>query len=170
MLLLVPSAVCKSHLPELDYYCKRIENWTPSPWNKTNIIEIIIELGWSKPNTGMYDVTEDQCFWCKYIWFCRLKRALAQRSLYPGLFTNWPRILWMGFVSEISWAEMKSTLTNDNGREKQTTGMLHYSCVSLSLEINIIQIEVSMTLFAFVILILQFLENNMFSIKIDQCM
>ena len=48
------------------------------------------------------------------------KRALSQKSLYPGLF----RILWMVFFSEISWPEMKSTMANDNRRFKQT--MLRY--------------------------------------------
>ena len=41
------------------------------------------------------------------------------------------------------------------------------SSSSLFLEKNITQIEASVTLFAFVILISQFLENNMFSIEMD---
>ena len=41
------------------------------------------------------------------------------------------------------------------------------SSESLFLEINITQIEASMTLFAFVILIAQFLQNDMFSIEMD---
>ena len=44
------------------------------------------------------------------------------------------------------------------------------SRVSVYLDINITQIEASVTLFAFVDLISQYLENNMFSIKIDPCM
>ena len=39
----------------------------------------------------------------------------------------------------------------------------------LFLEINITQIEASVTLFAFVVLISQFLENDMFSIEMDPC-
>ena len=58
---------------------------------------------------------------------------------------------------------MKSIDGNDNRRVKQTTGMLY-------LEINITQIEASVTLFPFVILISQFLENDMFSIEMDPCM
>ena len=46
-----------------------------------------------------------------------LKRALSQKSLYHGLFTNWPGILWMGFIKEIGWPEMKSTAANDNRRD-----------------------------------------------------
>ena len=42
------------------------------------------------------------------------------------------------------------------------------SSVSLSLEINFTQIAASVTLFAFVVLISQFLENDMFSIKISR--
>ena len=41
------------------------------------------------------------------------------------------------------------------------------SSVALFLEINITQIEASVTLFAFVILIAQFLQNDMFSIEMD---
>ena len=41
------------------------------------------------------------------------------------------------------------------------------SSVSLFYEINITQIEESVTLFAFVILISQFLENDTFSIEMD---
>ena len=41
------------------------------------------------------------------------------------------------------------------------------SSVSLFLEINITPIEASVTRFAFVILISQFLENDMFSIEMD---
>ena len=41
------------------------------------------------------------------------------------------------------------------------------SSMSLFLYINITQIEVSVTLFAFVIFISQFLENDMFSIEMD---
>ena len=72
----------------------------------------------------------------------------------------------MGFVSEISWPEMKSTAANDNGRVKQTICSVN-SSVSLLLEINITQIEASVTLSAFVILISQFMENDMFSIEVD---
>ena len=39
--------------------------------------------------------------------------------------------------------------------------------VSLFLEMNITQIEASVTLFAFVVLISQFLDNDMFSIEMD---
>ena len=42
-----------------------------------------------------------------------IKRALSHKSHYPGLCTNWPGIVWMGFVSEISWPEIKSTAAND---------------------------------------------------------
>ena len=42
-----------------------------------------------------------------------------------------------------------------------------FSSVLLFLEINITQIEASVTVFAFVILISQFLENDMFSIEMD---
>ena len=45
--------------------------------------------------------------------------------------------------------------------------MLHYSSVALFLEINITQIGETVTLCAFVILISQFYENDMFSIEID---
>ena len=48
-----------------------------------------------------------------------LKRALSQKCLYPGLFTNWPGILWTGFVDKISWPEMKSA-ANDDRRVKRT--------------------------------------------------
>ena len=48
------------------------------------------------------------------------KRALSQKSLFPGLFTNLQGIVWTGFVSEISWPEMKSTAANDNRGVKQT--------------------------------------------------
>ena len=41
------------------------------------------------------------------------------------------------------------------------------SSVLLFLEINITQMEASVTLFAFVILTSQFIENDMFSIEMD---
>ena len=44
------------------------------------------------------------------------------------------------------------------------------STARLFLEIKITQIEASVTLFAFVFLILQFLENDMFSIEMDMCL
>ena len=44
------------------------------------------------------------------------------------------------------------------------------SSVSLFLEINITQIEAFVALFAFVVLISQFLENDMFSNEMDPCM
>ena len=44
------------------------------------------------------------------------------------------------------------------------------SSVTLFLEINITQIEASVMLFAFVSLIAQFLQNDMFSIEMDPCM
>ena len=47
-------------------------------------------------------------------------RALSRKCLYPGLFTNWHGILWMGFVSEIKWNEMKSFATNGNMRLNKT--------------------------------------------------
>ena len=50
---------------------------------------------------SLFNFSCDQCI--------LVKRALSQKSLYPGLFTNWPGILWTGFISEISWPEMKST-------------------------------------------------------------
>ena len=54
-------------------------------------------------------------------WWCIIfKRVLSQKSFYPGLFTNWPWVLWMRFVSEISWPVMKSIAANDNRRVKQT--------------------------------------------------
>ena len=48
-----------------------------------------------------------------HLYFITNKRTLSQKSLYPGLFTNWPGVLWMGFVSEIRWPEMKSTAANN---------------------------------------------------------
>ena len=69
----------------------------------------------------------------------------------------------MGFVSKINWPEMKSTAVNDNRRDNQTV-LCYFKHVAF-LEINITQIEASMTLFVFVILISKFLENDMFSIK-----
>ena len=89
--------------------------------------------------------------------------ALSQMSLYPGLFTNWPGILWMGFVSEINWPEMKSIAANDKGELNRLCSTI--SNVSLFLEINITQIEASVTLFASVVLISQLLVNYMFLSK-----
>ena len=71
----------------------------------------------------------------------------------------------MGFVSESSWPEMKSTAANESRRDKQT--MLRYFKRVAILEITITQIEASVTLFALVISISQFLENDMSSIKTD---
>ena len=52
----------------------------------------------------------------------------------------------------------------------ESTLQCSISTVSLSLEINITQIEASLTLFAFVVLISQLLENGMFSFEMDPCM
>ena len=57
---------------------------------------------------------------------------------------------------------MKSIEANDNTRVKQTI-----SSVSLFAEVNITEIEASVTLFAFVVLISQFHENDVFSIDRD---
>ena len=59
-----------------------------------------------------------------------------------------------------------------NPQRRRMIGELNRLCSSISslslfLEINITKIEASVTLFAFVILISQFLENDMFSIKMD---
>ena len=65
-----------------------------------------------------------------------------------GLFTNWPGILWMGFAGEISWPEMKSIAGNDNN---ELSRLCSISSELLILEIYFTQIEVSVTLLAFVI-------------------
>ena len=44
--------------------------------------------------------------------FC-LKRTVLQKRI-SGLFTKWPGVLWMRFVREISWPEMKSIAGNDD--------------------------------------------------------
>ena len=56
-----------------------------------------------------------------------------------------------------------------NPRRRMIKGELNRS-MSLFLEIDITQIEASVMLFAFVILITQFLENDMFSIQMDPWM
>ena len=63
---------------------------------------------------------------------------------------------------------MKSTAANDNRRVKKT--MLRYFKGITILEINFTQIEASVTLIAFVFLMSQYLENDMFSIEMDPCM
>ena len=63
---------------------------------------------------------------------------------------------------------MKSIARNDKRRIKQT--IPHISSVSLFLMKSITQIKASMTLFAFAVLISQFLENDLFSIEMDMCM
>ena len=56
----------------------------------------------------------------------------------------------MGFVSEISWPEMKCQMI---------IGELNYAPIFQVFHTT--QIEASVTLFAFVVLISQFLENDM---------
>ena len=63
---------------------------------------------------------------------------------------------------------MISIARNDNRRVKQIVS-LYFKHMAI-LEINITQMEASETLFAFVVLISQFLENDMFSIEMDPCM
>ena len=55
------------------------------------------------------------------------ERAISQRSIW-GLFTNWPRILWMGFVIEMSWPE-KKYIAGNNDTVKQT--MLYFKHVDI---------------------------------------
>ena len=59
---------------------------------------------------------------------------------------------------------MKSIAANDKRRYEVNRLC---STVSLFLEINITQTEASVTLFALVVLISQFLENYMFSVEMD---
>ena len=73
------------------------------------------------------------------------KRALSHKSIC-SLFTKWPGILWMGFVSETSWPEMKSITGNNNRRVLQT--LLYFKHVAI-FRINFTHIEASVTLYAF---------------------
>ena len=64
---------------------------------------------------------------------------------------------------------MKSTAANDNGRVKQSM-LRYFKRVTIFRDTHYPNIEASVTLFAFVILISQFLENDMFSIEMDSRM
>ena len=95
----------------------------------------------------------------------RVKGALSLTSLYPGCLQINPESYEWGL-------SVRSVDLKRNPKRRMIIGEFNRLCsaissVSLFLEINITQIEASVTLFSFVILISQFLENDMFSIKMD---
>ena len=86
-----------------------------------------------------------------------LLKGLYHRRVFSRFVYKLTRNPMNGVVSEISRPEMKSIAGNDNRSVKQIVLFFKRK-------------EASVTLFAFVVLISQFLENDMFSIEMDPCM
>ena len=74
----------------------------------------------------------------------------------------------MGFVSEISWPEMKSIAGKDDRGVKEDY-MLHFKRVAYFRNKLYPNKSIRDTSH-FIVLISQFLENHMFSIEMDPCM